>query len=157
MASFPDLRPRSRSAKAEGKAVRRWRRPEHGVQRESAVGRETILIDESSAEEFLTVSRHHGRRTWRWQLDTKLQPRVAPNGYVGFFNGNRLAAIEIDPVAIFDARGRDVTPKGLRWSVARRGDQAWLELALDDSELDVPYTIDPTISFRAAGTVATSD
>jgi hypothetical protein len=134
----------------------RWRRHEHGVQRNSAVGRETILIDESSAEEFLTVSRHHARRTWRWQLDTKLQPRVAPNGYVGFFKGNRLAAIEIEPVAIFDARGRDVTPKGLRWSVARRGDQAWLELALDDRELEVPYTIDPTISFRAAGTVATS-
>src|SRR6266511_3811836 len=133
-----------------------WQSHEHGARRSTSAGHETILIRGDSAEEFLTVSHHQGQRTWRWRLDTKLQPRVTPQGFVGFFSGSRLTALGIDPVAILDGRGREVTPAGARWSIARHGKNTWLELALDDRALDVPYTIDPTIAFRAAGTVAGS-
>src|SRR5712691_1208903 len=135
---------------------RPWHAYEHGAQRATRVGRETILIDGSSAEEFLTVSSHQGRHTWRWRLDTHLHPRVTPKGVVGFFSGNKLSPLAIEPVAILDARGRDVTPRGLHWSVSRLGKNTWLQLTFDDTRLETPYTIDPTISFRAAGTVATS-
>jgi Bacterial Ig domain/Bacterial Ig-like domain len=133
-----------------------WQRYAHGVQRLTSLGHETILVDHDSAEELLTVNRHQGQHTWRWRLGTKLSPRATPNGYVGFFEGNRLASLEIEPVRILDARGRDVTPPRTRWSVVRRGRATWLELRLDDGSLATPYTIDPTINFRTAGTVATS-
>ena len=125
-----------------------WRHYQHGVQRRNTVGQETILIDGDSAEELLTVSRHHGLHTWRWRLDTRLAPRVTPTGVVGFFAKNRLTSLEIEPVLILDTRSHDVTPPGARWSVSRRGTHLFLELALNDSGLETPYTIDPTISFR---------
>ncbi|HEX9599386.1 MAG TPA: hypothetical protein VF963_08420, partial [Gaiellaceae bacterium] len=133
-----------------------WRSHEHGAQRTTPVGRETILLNGESAEELLTVSKHQGRRTWRWRLDTQLGPRVTPQGVVGFFAGKRLTSLQIEPVAILDVRGHDVTPRGLHWSVSKTGKHTWLELTLDDTKLDAPYTIDPTITFRAAGAVATS-
>ena len=102
------------------------------------------------------MTTHRGRRTWRWRVDTKLQPRVTPKGYVGFFDGKKLSPLGIEPVAILDAEGRNVTPPGAHWTTVRRSGHTWLELHLDDSKLATPYTIDPTISFRAAGTVATS-
>ena len=133
-----------------------WRSHEHGAQRTTPVGRETILLNGESAEELLTVSKHQGRRTWRWRLDTRLAPRVTPQGVVGFFEGKRLTSMQIEPVAILDARGHDVTPRGLHWSVSKTGKHTWLELTLDDTKLDAPYTIDPTITFRATGAVAAS-
>ena len=133
-----------------------WRSHEHGAQRTTPVGRETILLNGESAEELLTVSKHQGRHTWRWRLDTRLAPRVTPQGVVGFFAGKRLTSMQIEPVAILDARGHDVTPRGLHWSVSKTGKHTWLELTLDDTKLDAPYTIDPTITYRAAGAVATS-
>src|SRR2546426_761628 len=127
-----------------------------GLQRATRAGRETLLIDGTSAEEFLTVSAHHGLHTWQWRLDTKLQARVSPNGVVGFFDGPKLSPIGIEPVRILDAHGRDITPPRTSWSVAKRNGATWLELTLDDSRLKIPYTIDPTISWRAAGAIATS-
>ncbi|MGZ4402031.1 MAG: hypothetical protein ACXVRI_04200, partial [Gaiellaceae bacterium] len=112
-----------------------WRSHEHGAQRTTPVGRETILLNGESAEELLTVSKHQGRRTWRWRLDTRLAPRVTPQGVVGFFAGKRLTSMQIEPAAILDARGHDVTPRGLHWSVSKRGTHTWLELNLDDTKL----------------------
>ena len=54
--------------------------------------------------------------------------------------------MHIEPVAILDQRGREITPKGLSWSV--RG--STLELTLDDSKLPLPYVIDPAVSYRLA-------
>ena len=56
----------------------------------------------------------------------------------------------LDPVAIYDRSGNDVTPDGARWDLA--GDT--LKLTLDDAGLPEPYVIDP--AFRSVGTVATS-
>src|SRR5207237_1294089 len=52
----------------------------------------------------------------------------------------------IAPVAILDAGGRDVTPADARWSLHRAASGWSLELALDDSALPLPYTIDPSVS-----------
>src|SRR5438477_2304509 len=133
-----------------------WRRFMHGVQRDAHGTRQTLVVRSGSTEELLTVRSHHDRTVWRWRLSTSLQPRVSANGVVGFFNGPKLAPLGIEAVKILDANGNDVTPRRAHWSVARRRNGTWLELALDDHALQTPYTIDPTISWRAAGAVATS-
>ena len=48
--------------------------------------------------------------------------------------------------AILDARGADITPAGLHWSIARSHGQSWLQLRVDDTALAVPYVIDPAIT-----------
>ena len=135
-----------------------WRRYEHGTHRTTAFGSESVTLDGDRVEHSLTLSRRLGTHTWRWRLDSKLVPRVSPNGYVGFFDPSTkaLADVEIEPVTIFDAKGKDVTPAGARWSVARTGAQRWLTLTLDDERLPLPYTIDPVVAPRAAGAPATT-
>ncbi len=98
-----------------------WTRFERGVERATAFGRETILVEGKTTEEFLTVERRQGLRTWRWRLDTgTLTPRLNPDGSVAFHDG-ALADLAIEPVRIVTLSGADVSPDGLRWSLARRG------------------------------------
>ncbi len=58
--------------------------------------------------------------------------------------------MHVEPVAILDERGRDVTPEGLRWSVSRDSGGWLLELRLDDRSLPLPYVIDPAVNYRLA-------
>jgi hypothetical protein len=140
------------SGEAKGGA---WTPHRHGAARPTSQGSQAVVIDGTRAEEFQTIASRQGVKTWRWQLDTKLQPRVGANGYVGFFSGSELAPLEIKPVKILDRKGRNITPAKLQWGVDRRGDNWWLTLRLDDGRLPLPYTIDPTGSYRTDSTAVT--
>jgi hypothetical protein len=144
-----------------------WRGFANGTTRPTSFGAETIVVEPRKTEQYLTVTRHQGLRTWTWKLATTLEPRLAADGGVDFvidggwhqahkhFHGPRLAQYRIAPVAILDAQGNDVTPAGLRWSLAHRGSSWRLELRLDDSSLPLPYVIDPAITLR--GSVGSSN
>ena len=127
-----------------------WHRFENGVSRPIAEGAETILVDGPTLEQFLTVRERQGLRTWRWRIDTAEVPRVGDDGAVAFLDTklHRLTDVSIAPVAILDSDGKDVTPKGLRWSVELRNGAWWLTLRLDDSKLSLPYVIDPAVTHR---------
>jgi hypothetical protein len=127
-----------------------WKRYEHGTLRSIDVGHEAVTVRGQQVEHLITVDRHAGRRVWQWRLNTKLEPRLSPNGTVAFFerSTNRLVEVELLPAAIYDPAGRDVTPKGTRWQLAKSGRQTLLQLSLDDAKLPLPYTIDP-IAARA--------
>ncbi|HEU4451377.1 MAG TPA: Ig-like domain-containing protein, partial [Gaiellaceae bacterium] len=131
-----------------------WRRHAHGVTRPTGFGAETIVVDGTSTEEFLTVTTRQGERTWRWRLATRLVPRLGRDGSVAFLDPTRhlVTGLVIDPVRILDERGEDVTPAGLRWSLRTKGSASWLALELDDAGLPLPYVIDPAVSHRAAQT-----
>ena len=119
-----------------------WTRSEHGVSRSTSFGRRTLVLDGTKAEEFLTVERTQGVRTWRWQLDTKLNPSLRVDGRVALVDPSSGGTFEIAPVRILDAAGDDVTPAGLRWTL----DGHRLALTVDDRELSLPYVIDPAIT-----------
>ncbi len=131
-----------------------WSRFARGVARPTTFGRETILVAPRTTEQFLTVARRQGARTWRWRLHAgALTPRVNPDGRVVFHDG-ALADLEVEPARILTRSGRDVTPAGLRWSLERGGGGWWLTLPLDDRSLPLPYVIDPAITLRAAAASA---
>jgi Bacterial Ig domain/Chitobiase/beta-hexosaminidase C-terminal domain/PASTA domain len=135
-----------------------WRRHVDGVTRETDFGAETIVVDGTEAEEFLTVAERQGTKTWRWQLASRLQPRPGRDGSVTFLDptSGRVSSIVIDPVRILDADGQDVTPDGLRWGL-QEGDSGWiLTLKLDDADLPLPYVIDPAVTHRAPTTATTT-
>ena len=137
-----------------------WRRYAHGAARTSSIGTEAVLFDAKGqgAEDLVVVDSHHGVQTWQWKLDTTFTPRVTPSGVVGFFDGRQLATQWIPAVKILDAHKRNVTPRGLVWSTARRNGHWWLELRLNDHRLPGPYTIDPAVlRTSGAGTVATGN
>ena len=132
-----------------------WARFARGASRRTSFGRETIVVAPDKTEQFLTVDRAQGKRTWRWRLASPgIAPRVGADGAISFVRGHRLAPVHIAPVQILDAKGADVTPSGLRWSL-RHTRKAWsLELRLDDSRLPTPYLIDPAITLRSAAAFA---
>ena len=126
-----------------------WTRYENGVERPTPFGRETVVVTPAKAEQFLTVDRRQGTKTWRWRLDSgRSVPRVGDDGTVAFLADHKLSAMHVDPVEILDANGDKVTPKNLRWSV-RQDRRGWfLQLRLDDSRLPLPYIIDPAVTYR---------
>ena len=130
-----------------GTGTRRWARYSRGVSRSTRFGHETIVVTPERAEHFLTVDERQGTKTWQWRLDADgLAPRVGADGAVAFLAAHKLADMHVEPVAILDERGRDLTPEGLRWSVARDSAGWLLELRLDDRSLPLPYVIDPAVS-----------
>ncbi|MGZ4422412.1 MAG: beta strand repeat-containing protein, partial [Gaiellaceae bacterium] len=121
-----------------------WQAHRHGAQRQLPFGSETIVFGTNSVEQSLTVAKRQGTRTWRWRLDAgNLLTRLTPDGTVRFANAKGDAGLRIQPVAIFDNDHRVVTPHGLRWSVVGHGNRRWLQLRLNDTELPLPYVIDP--------------
>ena len=113
------------------------------MSRPTAYGRETIVVDSTGTEQFLTVERRQGKRDWQWQLDTNSQPRLQPDGSILYGK----TSVRTPPVAILDAGGKNVTPEGARWSL-RKQDGAWrLGLRVDDSKLSLPYVIDPAVDY----------
>src|SRR5882724_7963917 len=53
-----------------------WRRYEHGVARRTSFGSEAIAVHGLRTEHSLVVQHPQGSRTWRWNLSTRLQPRL---------------------------------------------------------------------------------
>ena len=127
-----------------GKARGAWRGHQHGVQRKLPFGSEAIVLGLNRVEQSLTVDERQGTRTWRWRLDAvKLAPRLTADGTVRFADGKTDSGLRILPVVVFDKRGTDITPQGLRWSLERAGKTRWLQLRLNDADLPLPYVIDP--------------
>jgi adhesin/invasin len=127
---------------------RRWSAFAHGTQRPTSFGFETITVDSATTEDFLTVNRRQGVRTWRWQLDARnVEPRLGADGGIGFVGGNIASQLRIPPVKIQDGAGADITPSGSRWSLIRKHGAWSLELRLDDSHLPLPYVIDPATDY----------
>src|SRR5687767_3171704 len=96
-----------------------WKRFAGGVSRPTVFGRETVIVESTGTEQFLTVERRQGERSWEWLLDTDARPRLQPDGAI-LYGG----LLRTPPVAILDAAGKDVTPEGLRWSL-REVDGSW--------------------------------
>ena len=126
-----------------------WKRFDGGVVRRTPFGTETITVDSERAEQYLTVERSQGVRTWRWLLDTsRLTPRLGRDGAIELRSAaGRSSDLRISPVQILDELGRSVTARGLRWQLAERGGKTYLELRLDDRALPLPYTIDPAVNY----------
>ncbi|MGD0713591.1 MAG: hypothetical protein ABSB24_05335, partial [Gaiellaceae bacterium] len=130
-----------------------WQQHRGGAVRSTPFGSEVVVATHGQAEQFLTVGKHYGTRTWTWRLSSNLgYPRVGDDGYVAFIKSHVLSQkLFVKPVQIFDANHHVITPKGLTWSLAEDGAGRWfLQLTLDDSKLPVPYVIDPAIAFRVA-------
>ena len=129
--------------------ARRRDRPRHanGVSQTTDFGSAAVVVDGERTEQFLTVTRRQGKHTWRWQLDTSLVPRVGNDGAVVFLErlSRRVAGPVLAPVQILDARGRNVTPEGARWSTGLNRKGWELRLTIDDGELPLPYVIDPAV------------
>ncbi len=129
--------------------VGEWEHFRNGAARATSFGAETVTVSADQVEESLVVDSHQNTRTWRWRVGSgELTPRIGADGSVGFLAGRRLREVYIKPVAILDARGGDITPDGLRWSLEDAGGHSWLTLTLDDSQLPTPYVIDPAIVLR---------
>jgi len=150
-------------ASADG-ARGRWTSYARGASRPTPYGREFVTVAGSGAEQLLQVDRHQGVHTWSWRLDTSgLTTSLAKDGTVAFFGaGGKDTGVRLTPVELLDMHGATVTPRGLRWSLARHGGAQFLELRLDDASLPVPYLIDPavtSISFAGSSMVdgATAD
>ncbi len=131
-----------------------WQRHESGATRPTAFGSETITFADESVEHYLTVEEHQGRRTWTWPIKASVKARLLDNGGVGFVDpkSHRVLDIELGKAQVFDSSRKDVTPKGARWSLVKRGGAVLLALDLNDASLPLPYTIDP-IAFRASAAV----
>lgn len=133
-------------------AAGRWQAHANGVTRSTSFGHETIVVGRGFAEDFLTIARRQGTRTWSWRIGGNVTPAFAGRGVVLLRGARNLAVL---PVRIYDARHRDVTPHGVRWSLARSGGTSLLQLKLNDAHLSVPYVIDPLlapepVSYRGA-------
>ncbi len=126
-----------------------WKGYEHGVQRTTSFGRQTITSGPGGTEEYLTVERRQGKRSWTWDIgqSRNLQLRSTAEGSVFVGPPSDPYRFQIPPAAILDPAGDDITPAGLAWKVV---DARRLELRLDDSKLPVPYVIDPAILFDVA-------
>src|SRR6266542_2657425 len=130
----------------------KWRVYERGVGRRTSFGSETIAFGTDQIEESLVVERRQGERVWRWQLGTtRLEPSLRVDGSVHFANAGSDSGLSILPVAILDANGKDVTPAGAQWSLARAHGKQWLELRLNDAKLPTPYVIDPILIVGTCG------
>ena len=134
-----------------GIGTARWARYSHGAARRTSFGRESVVVAAGKTEQYLTVDRRQGAKTWQWRLGSSgATPRVGADGAVGFVANHTLSAMHIEPVAILDASGATITPRGLRWSVSHDHAGWLLKLRLDDSKLAAPYVIDPAITLRGA-------
>ncbi|MGH2781723.1 MAG: hypothetical protein ACRDLA_10030 [Thermoleophilaceae bacterium] len=131
------------SVEAEDTSGEEWERHAHGASRPTDFGTETIVVGSTSTESFLTITKRQGPRTWRWKLETRLLPRIGRDGGVSFFDPtrHREADIGIDPAAVLDSDGKDITPEGLGWDLVLDRGEWWLTLELDDSELPLPYVV----------------
>ena len=126
-----------------------WATFEHGAVRATPYGSETIAVERTKTEQYLTVVERQGKKTWRWRLETTtLEPTLRLDGAVELLGAaGENSGITILPAAILDSKGRNITAASTRWSLDR-DDRGWLlELALDDSLLPLPYVIDPASAY----------
>ena len=127
-----------------------WRGYRNGAIRSTSFGSEAITALPGKTEELLVVDHRQGKRTWRWSLDGTLTPKRGPGGSILLVGKDGSMVSSILPVEILTQSGKNVTPAGLHWSLARHAGTHILELRLDDAHLPSPYTIDPTVTWAVA-------
>jgi hypothetical protein len=126
-----------------------WRGYANGATRPGPGAMEAATFTPGGLEQLLTVPKRLGPKTWGWRLDSPgLTPHAAPDGSVLLYDSGRRTGLVVPPVRILSSTGRDITPDGLRWTLA--GDT--LELRLADARLPQPYVIDPGIVYRSSTT-----
>src|SRR5207237_7712828 len=115
----------------------KWHSRELGATRNTPFGADSIVVSSSVAEQFLTVAQHLGTKTWRWNLDTNLRPRLLEDGSVGFVprHPGLISDLVIAPVAILDRNGRTITPHDAHWAIGGTDAHPTLELRLNDATL----------------------
>jgi hypothetical protein len=72
-----------------------WLGHARGAERSTGFGNEAIVVDRSAkgvgGEQYLTVGRRYGERTWTWNLASTFgRPRVGDDGYVAFIHGHHV-------------------------------------------------------------------
>ncbi len=137
---------------AQGIGNGRWAPFTNGYARTTRVGQEVVTLGSTTLEQSLVVDRRVGTRIWSWKLDglDNLDPRLRVDGSVEY-RSKGTNIVRILPVEILDRRGKNVTPAGARWSLARSGGSWRLELRLNDHTLPAPYVIDPIAIVGACG------
>src|SRR4051794_38825202 len=142
---------------AAGTGAAPWQRHAWGVERPTSFGREAIVVAAPRTEEYLTVDRRLGPRTWRWRLESpKSLPRLEADGSISLTTAGAPSGVRVLPPVVYDAHGKDVTPAGTHWTLERRGSSRVLALRLDDRSLPTPYVIDPiTVVGSPGGTGST--
>ena len=129
---------------ATGTGSAAWTRHAWGVERPTSFGRESIVVAAPRTEEYLTVERRLGPRTWRWRLESrKSVPRLEADGSLSLTTAGARAGIRVLPPVVL-RRGRPRRDAAGRALVARApGLSRFLALRVDDSSLPLPYVIDP--------------
>jgi len=91
--------------------ARAWRQYDHGAVRTTAFGHEAITTSPGAFQQFTTVERHQGVRTWRWNIaSSTLEPRLRADGSVALLADGQPSGLVIPAVMILDAGGRSVKP-----------------------------------------------
>src|SRR3990172_1129112 len=85
-----------------------WQRFEGGAFRPTEFGSETVTIGPRLTEQYLTVERRPGLRTWRWRIDAPgLEPVLARSGRVDLVSPAGPAELFIPAVAVSDVAGQN--------------------------------------------------
>ncbi|MCB0878564.1 MAG: Ig-like domain repeat protein, partial [Thermoleophilia bacterium] len=95
-----------------------------------------IVHDNRTAllREQLVVRRHQGTKTWRWTLTGPGRARLAADGSIQMTNG-----ASIEAPKLYDETGKVLDIPGLAWNLRGRE----FSLTIDDSNIALPYVIDP--------------
>jgi large repetitive protein len=131
---------------AAGMGQGAWTTSDTGANRATPFGYETVVLRTAATEDYSTISTHQGQKTWTWSLPASLTAQVTDDGSIQLrhrSDGSPLG-LTIAPVVIFDVNGANITPAGLKWSIATVHGATSFQLTLDDSNLPLPYVIDPT-------------
>ena len=143
-----------------GDTSTKWVRYANGTTRPTSYGNETIVLGgkQADGEQYVTVGKHAGVHTWKWQLSTgSLQPTLRADGSVLVSPAHVVGGFRILPLAIFDTHCKNVTPRGAAWGLEHKNGSWQLTLNLDDSRLPVPYVIDPAVeTFRSVNSANTA-
>ena len=110
----------------------------NGVLRRLALGADVTVVRDSVTNAYLLVGQRFGSRTWTWHLATNLRPRIRGDGALVLTGPESFL---VQPPQIFDRRGKDVSPRGLRWGLAREPGGYRLSVLLVDRRLPLPYVI----------------
>ena len=143
-------RPEGRvSLAATARGSKAWTKFENGVERPTPFGRETVVVTPSKAEQFLTVDRRQGNRTWSWRLDAgRKTPRVGDDGAVAFLastNCRRCTSSLSRSWTTPAARSRRRASAG---RCARTAAGGCSSCASTTAKLPLPYVIDPAVTYR---------
>ena len=139
------------TSSASGLAVRggEWTTFAGGATRTTPFGAETVTVGSQKTEQFLTVRKRQGVRTWRWQLDAgTLEPKSSVGGRIDLLAGKTNSGLSIAPVAILDGRWPLGHPG--RHALAPRADRPAAGRSPSTSttaKLSLPYVIDPAANY----------